>query len=137
MIVFLSHIVLICFFDWFFEVFSPTAGGFQFFDNDDVDVEAIFRSAFGGSDRYFFYSFTREEPEWENSYFRSNNYRYTRNQRNQYEDESSSESDSSVSDMRSDRQALGLSVSGPLTLDDVKNAWVFSLFFDPNLWAAC
>lgn len=117
----------------------PTAGGFQFSEDDDIDVEAIFSSAFGGRDRYFFYSFTREEPEWQNSYFRSNSYRYTRNQRNQCEDEyeSSSESESSVSDMRSDRQALGLSVSGPLSLDDVKNAWVFSLFFDPILWVAC
>lgn len=104
--------------------FSLMAGGFQFLEDDDeYDVETIFSSAFGGS-RSFFYSFINDEPEWQNSSRHSNNYRFYWNQRNQYDEEygSSNDSDSSVTDVRSDRLALGLSASGPLSLEDVKNA---------------
>uniref|UniRef100_A0A5B7BJ20 J domain-containing protein n=1 Tax=Davidia involucrata TaxID=16924 RepID=A0A5B7BJ20_DAVIN len=98
--------------------------GFQFCE-DDVEVETIFRSAFGGNG-YFYCSFVNEEfPQWKTSSGFSNNYRTSWNWRHQNEEEydSSTESDSSESDLASDRLALGLSASGPLKLEDVKNAY--------------
>ncbi|KAL3028697.1 hypothetical protein AAZX31_03G127000 [Glycine max] len=65
---------------------------------NDFDVETSFRSAFGGN-RFFYWSFINEEnPQWRRS-------------------------ERSDSHLVSDRLALGLSVSGPLKLEDVKNAY--------------
>ncbi|TKY62536.1 DnaJ-like subfamily B member 8 [Spatholobus suberectus] len=94
------------------------------FCEDDYDVETIFRSAFGGN-RFFYWSFINEEnPQWRRSESFSNfgkswNWRY----RSENNYDSSSESDSSDSDFVPDRLALGLSASGPLKLEDVKNAY--------------
>ncbi|XP_061356239.1 uncharacterized protein LOC133300684 [Gastrolobium bilobum] len=96
------------------------------FCRDDFDVENIFHSAFGGN-RFFYWSFINEEnPQRRrtggfSNYGKSWNWRH----RSKNEDGSStdSESDFSYSDLVSDRLALGLSASGPLKLEDVKNAY--------------
>jgi len=99
--------------------------GFQFCEEDDVDVETIFRRAFGGN-QFFYWSFINEEdPQWKSS----SNYNYrgrSWNWRHRDDEEtydSSSESEGSESDMVSDRLALGLNTSGPLKLEDVKHAY--------------
>lgn len=112
-------------------ILTYCAGGYQFCEEDDhdVDIENIFRSAFGGN-RFFYWSFINEEnPQWRSS-SNYNSYRRSWNWRHQNEEtyESSSESESSDSDMASDRLALGLNASGPIQLEDVKNAWVLTLF---------
>ncbi|CDP10142.1 unnamed protein product [Coffea canephora] len=108
---------------------------FQFFvDDDDFDVETIFKSALGGN-KYTYYSFIDEEPQWRGSFGRSNNHRHYWNwgRQDEEEDSSSSESDSLESDLTSDRLALGLSSSGPLSLTDVKNAYrVCALKWHPD-----
>ncbi|XP_028777535.1 uncharacterized protein LOC114734155 isoform X2 [Neltuma alba] len=93
------------------------------FPEEDFDVETIFRSAFGGN-RFFYYSFINEEnPQWRRS---GRYYDYSRSWNWSEEDEyydSSTESDSSESNLASDRLALGLSAHGPLKPEDVKNAY--------------
>ncbi|KAK7336648.1 hypothetical protein VNO77_17194 [Canavalia gladiata] len=94
------------------------------FCEDDFDVETIFRSAFGGNS-FFYWSFINEEnPQWRRSE-RFSNYGKSWNWRHRSKSyyDSSSESDSSDSDIAPDRLALGLSASGPLKLEDVKNAY--------------
>lgn len=101
---------------------SYLSGDPEFFE-DDFDVETIFRSAFGGN-RYFYWSFMNEEnPQWRRS-GRYSNFSRSWNGRHESEDEydSSTESESSGSDLVSDRLALGLSAYGPLKAEDVKNA---------------
>ncbi|KAJ7976000.1 DnaJ domain containing protein [Quillaja saponaria] len=98
--------------------------GFEFCE-EDVDVENIFRSTFGGS-RFFYWSFINDEdPQWRSSTRYSNYYGKSWNWRHWSEEESdsSTESDSLDLALASDRQALGLSASGPLKLKDVKNAY--------------
>ncbi|XP_020212942.1 uncharacterized protein LOC109797342 [Cajanus cajan] len=104
------------------------------FCEDDFDVETIFRSAFGGN-RFFYWSFINDEnPQWRRSERFSNfekswNWRY----RNENDYDSSSETDSSDSDLVPDRLALGLNASGPLKLEDVKNAYrVCALKWHPD-----
>ncbi|KAM7530166.1 hypothetical protein LguiB_033576 [Lonicera macranthoides] len=96
-------------------------GGFEFCE-DDFEVETIFRSAFGGNG-HFSWSFINEEPQRSSSGY--SYYRNSWNWRNQYDEEyeSSTDSDTPLPDLTSHRMALGLSVSGPLNLDDVKNAY--------------
>ncbi|KAL3841198.1 hypothetical protein ACJIZ3_025789 [Penstemon smallii] len=99
------------------------------FDEDDVEFETIFRSAFGGGNRHFSWSFTfdDDEPRFRNSsgYYSSSNFRTSSNWRYEYGDEYdfSSESEKPMNNMTSDRLALGLNTSGPLNLEDVKNAY--------------
>ncbi|KAI3474531.1 hypothetical protein Pfo_029446 [Paulownia fortunei] len=93
-------------------------------DDDDVEFETIFRSAFG-ENRYFYWSFTTDdEPRFRNSSY-SSSYRTSSGWKYQYDEEydSSSEYEKPMADMTSDRIALGLSASGPLNLEDVKNAY--------------
>ncbi|XP_048321071.1 uncharacterized protein LOC107409711 [Ziziphus jujuba] len=100
-----------------------TRRGFQVCEDDDVDMETIFRSAFGGN-RFYYWSFINEEnPQWRSSSnYNGRSWNWRRRIDEEYE--SSSEYDSSESsDTRSDRMALGLNASGPLTLEDVKNAY--------------
>ncbi|GAB4851529.1 hypothetical protein Ancab_030931 [Ancistrocladus abbreviatus] len=108
--------------------------GFQFCD-DDVEVENIFQSAFGG-DRFFFWSFVNEDnASWRSSSGYANGSRASWNWRYQSDEEydSSSEYKSSESDLSSERLALGLSPSGPLKLEDVKNAYrVCALKWHPD-----
>ncbi|KAK4776895.1 hypothetical protein SAY86_005583 [Trapa natans] len=96
--------------------------GFQF-SEEDVDPERIFRTAFGGT-RCFSWSFVDDEnprSHWRSwtGHQRSGNWRYG----SEEEYESSSESDSHSSPLTSDRLVLGLSASGPLKLEDVKNVY--------------
>ncbi|KAF2307772.1 hypothetical protein GH714_031600 [Hevea brasiliensis] len=96
--------------------------GFQFCE-DDLDVETIFRSAFGGN-RYFYWSFINEEnPQWRSSSGYSNYYGRNWRYRVEYDYDSSPESDGLESELASNRLALGLSASGPLKLEDIKNAY--------------
>ncbi|GKB97870.1 DnaJ domain-containing protein [Tanacetum coccineum] len=101
--------------------------GFQFYE-DGEEVETIFRSAFGGNG-FYFWSFINDEPPRSSSSYYSNQ-RTSWNWRQRFEDsddddedESSSESDRVGTDLRKDRMTLGLSGSGPLSLEDVKNAY--------------
>ncbi|CAN1133675.1 hypothetical protein LINPERHAP2_LOCUS7804 [Linum perenne] len=97
----------------------PGKKGFDFCE-DDIDVENIFRSAFGGG-RYGFWSFINDDQPRRNKSSRD----YGRYRFKEEEDyDSSSESDSSSElDLASDRRTLGLSPSGPLKLEDVKTAY--------------
>lgn len=97
------------------------------FSEDGEEVETIFRSAFGGNG-FYFWSFINDEPPRNSSEY-YNNHRTSWNSRHHFEsdddedeDDSSSESDRVGTDLRKDRIALGLSGSGPLRLEDVKNA---------------
>lgn len=90
-------------------------------DNDDFEVENVFRSAFGGNFRYSFYSFINDEgPQWRKSSRHNNDHWFHWSWGHQQEEET--ESNNSGSDLASDRLALGLNASGPLSLDQVKNA---------------
>ena len=92
----------------------------------------MFRSSFGlgsgfGRKQHFYWSFIDEEDvKWRSSFRYGNDYGNNGNRRFRVEEEdyeySSTKSESSNSAMTSYRQALGLSVSGPLKLEDVKNA---------------
>lgn len=104
------------------------------FCEDDIDVEDIFRSTFGGS-RVFYWSFINEEnPHWGRSGNFSNygkSWKWKHQSNNRYDSSTESESESESECLRSnsvsDRLALGLSASGPLKLEDVKIAWVVFL----------
>ncbi|XP_031381421.1 uncharacterized protein LOC116196044 isoform X2 [Punica granatum] len=101
-------------------------GNFQFCE-EEIDVETIFRSAFGGT-RCFYWSFVEDEnphSHWRSWTRQSNDHRGYRYWRDCSDDEYefSPESDSSELQLASDRVALGLSTSGPLKLEDVKNAY--------------
>ncbi|KAM1197237.1 hypothetical protein ACFX2I_008859 [Malus domestica] len=91
------------------------------FCEEDEDVETIFRSMFGGN-KFYYWSFINEEnSQWRSSSNYSNygwswNWRHNNKEEYQYE----SEPENMESDERS---ALGLRASGPLTIDDVKNAY--------------
>ncbi|KAK6289631.1 hypothetical protein POUND7_001172 [Theobroma cacao] len=104
---------------------------FDFCEDDDDDIETIFRSAFGGN-RFFYWSFINEEHhQWRSSSRYSNNYEKSWNWRYRFNEDSDSStesgsSESSDQDTAADRRALGLSASGPLTLEDVKNAYRIS-----------
>ncbi|CAB4317229.1 unnamed protein product [Prunus armeniaca] len=99
--------------------------GFQYCE-EDIDVETIFRSTFGGT-KFYYWSFIDEESsQWRSSSNHSNygrSWNWGQQNKEEYETESESESERSESD---ERLALGLSASGPLTLEDVKNAYRIS-----------
>ncbi|XP_010524581.1 PREDICTED: uncharacterized protein LOC104802604 [Tarenaya hassleriana] len=99
-------------------------------DGEEYEIDYIFRSAFGGS-RSFFCSFIHEEeePPWRHSsryssYFRRSwKSRYRQEEDDEEDGYSSTESIDPDSSQASHRLALGLSPSGPLLLEDVKNAY--------------
>ncbi|XP_022748297.1 uncharacterized protein LOC111297948 [Durio zibethinus] len=101
---------------------------FEFCEDNDDDIESIFGSAFGGS-RFFYWSFINEEnPQWRNSSRYSNKYEEYWKWRHRFDEDSDSSTESGTSESSdqetiADRQALGLSASGPLTLEDIKNAY--------------
>lgn len=115
---------------------SGTWRNFDFCEDNDREYETIFHSAFCGNP-YFGWSFiTDDDPRyWKKSSGYSNKYRTSNSWRYQLEEEydseydeafdsdSSSEFEKSEVDMMSQRLALGLSTSGPLNLEDVKNAY--------------
>lgn len=96
---------------------------FQFYE-DGEDVETIFRSAFGGNGFYFWSFINDESPRNSSGFY--NNHGASWNFRHQFEDEDedgySSESNRLETDLTKDRITLGLTRSGPLNLEDVKNA---------------
>ncbi|PNX98551.1 heat shock protein binding [Trifolium pratense] len=106
------------------------AEGNHEFCEDDIDVENILRSAFGGS-RGFYWSFINEEnPQWERSGNFSNfgkSWKWRHQSDKGYGSSNGSESESESECLRSnsvsDRLALGLNASGPLKLEDVKIAY--------------
>ncbi|XP_031738512.1 uncharacterized protein LOC101221203 isoform X2 [Cucumis sativus] len=108
------------------------------FTEDDPDVETVFKSAFGGNRSYYWSFINEENPQWKSSTNNSNNYRRSwtwQHNSNTYgrswswqhrvdEDyDSSNEYENSEANLVSHRLALGLQASGPLKLEDVKNAY--------------
>ncbi|KAI3882389.1 hypothetical protein MKX03_010941 [Papaver bracteatum] len=109
------------------ETYRGRRGVFQFCDASDEEVETKFRSAFH---RLRFTSFLNDHYfQWWNSSGYSHNSRSSQNTRYRFEDDYETYEDfsdsynSSASNLASDRLALGLSASGPLKLEDVKNAY--------------
>lgn len=105
-----------------YRIFFPGNGGFQFCCSDDEEVETILRSAFGG-ERFFYQSFNHAKFYWTNSsgysYYRSSwNWKY----RTDDENDTSNDCNSAELALASERQTLGLSLSGPLKLEEVKSA---------------
>ncbi|KAJ4971952.1 hypothetical protein NE237_005051 [Protea cynaroides] len=98
--------------------------GFRFCTEDDEETETILRFTFSG-ERCFYWSFINEEsPRWNDSNY--NKHRSSWSWRSRLEDEyddTSTEYESSDVDLASDRLALGLSASGPLKLEEIKNAY--------------
>lgn len=100
-------------------------GGFQFCEEDDDDVETIFKSAFGGN-RFYFWSFINDENLhwWGSTSSDTNGYgRYGKWRFSSYDEYDSSSECGNLETESSDRMALGLGASGPLKLEDVKNAY--------------
>nr|GMD44630.1 DnaJ homolog subfamily C member 7 homolog [Ipomoea batatas] len=96
---------------------------FDFTEDLDFEVESFFRTGFGGN--YYYTWFVNEDPQQRRSSRYSNNYRHSKwrfRDEEDYDDEST-ESDMYESDLKSERLALGLNPSGPLNLEDVKNAY--------------
>ncbi|MED6203877.1 hypothetical protein PIB30_003616 [Stylosanthes scabra] len=88
-----------------------TISGDPEFCEDEIDVE----NPFSGGNRYYYWSFVHEEnSQWERSF----NWRHGSEKAYKF----SSESESLCSGSMADRLALGLNSSGPLKLEDVKNA---------------
>ncbi|WOL10712.1 hypothetical protein Cni_G19471 [Canna indica] len=94
-------------------------GAFEFCPSDDEDdVETIFRSTFGGA-RFSYRSFDSSQ----NFYWSSSSRGSQRSSRN-WTYESDDEYDAFVQqEFTSERLALGLRASGPLKLEEVKNAY--------------
>ncbi|KAK1428811.1 hypothetical protein QVD17_17651 [Tagetes erecta] len=110
--------------------------GFQFYDEFE-DAEKIFRSAFGTNDRFYFWSFVNDESSRSSSRHYNNDrasWHWRQQFEHDYEDDDDDGDDDDADDddyepervgidLRKDRIALGLSGSGPLSLEDVKNAY--------------
>lgn len=120
-------------------------GCFDFSDVDEgSEIDYFLRTALGGGSRGYSYSFTHEERKprgrargfsWSNTHQKggarsgrySNNFRKSWDSRYQLDEEeedhySSTEWSDTEPNQESHRQALGLSSSGPLHLEDVKIA---------------
>ncbi|KAK3405610.1 uncharacterized protein LOC104425497 [Eucalyptus grandis] len=98
-------------------------GGFQFCE-EDYDADTIFKSAFGGN-RFYFCSFLNDDPHWweTTSSYSNRNGRYEKWRFSSYDEYDSSSESGEFEAESSNRMALGLSASGPLKLEDVKNAY--------------
>lgn len=107
---------------------NSSSPGFEFTE-DGPDLETVFRSAFGGNRSYYWSFINEENPQWRSSTNYSSNYGRSWNWRHRvHEDyDSSNEYEDSEANLASHRLALGLQASGPLKLEDVKNAWAFIL----------
>ncbi|XP_076881301.1 uncharacterized protein LOC143529371 [Bidens hawaiensis] len=108
---------------------GPAKVRFQFYEEDE-EVETIFRSAFGINAGFYYWSFINDDPPRNSSgYYSNNNNRDSWKWRRQFESDEDDDEDSDdelervESDLRKDRIALGLSGSGPLSIEDVKNAY--------------
>ncbi|KAL6611287.1 hypothetical protein ACP70R_023104 [Stipagrostis hirtigluma subsp. patula] len=95
-------------------------GGFEFCTSDESDEdepETLFRNAFRHQHTYY-WSFSSDDFQWRNS-----RRAHSESSRN-WSDESDDEDEVSLpSEVSLARQALGLSTSGPLKLEDVKSAY--------------
>ncbi|XP_022971359.1 uncharacterized protein LOC111470107 [Cucurbita maxima] len=105
----------------------PRCWGRSFeFTEDDPDIETVFRSAFGGNRSYYWSFINEENPQWRSSTNYSSNYGRSWNWRYRVDedyDDSSNEYEDSDANLASHRLVLGLKASGPLKLQDVKNAY--------------
>ncbi|KAM0891366.1 hypothetical protein ACQ4PT_026442 [Festuca glaucescens] len=97
---------------------SKGTGGFEFCTSDDDEPETIFRNAFRGNQQTYYWSFESDD-------FQRRNSRRSHSERSRHwsyetddEDEISPQTEVSVA-----RQALGLSTTGALKLEDVKSAY--------------
>ncbi|VFQ74104.1 unnamed protein product [Cuscuta campestris] len=100
----------------------------RFVDDLGLEVENFFRTGFGGK-HSFSWSFVNEDFPHRHSSRHSNTYGHSKQRfRHKYEyddddDYGSRELEMRQTDLRSQRLALGLNASGPLNLEDVKNAY--------------
>ncbi|KAI3682396.1 hypothetical protein L1987_82352 [Smallanthus sonchifolius] len=88
--------------------------GFQFYD-DKEEVETIFQYSFGANGGSYFWSFINDESP--------RRQQFEEDYDDDEDDDDEDESERVETDLRKDRIALGLSGSGPLNLEDVKNAY--------------
>uniref|UniRef100_A0A9I9CWG9 J domain-containing protein n=1 Tax=Cucumis melo TaxID=3656 RepID=A0A9I9CWG9_CUCME len=108
------------------------------FTEDDPDVETVFRSAFGGYRSYYWSFINEENPQWRSStnnssnygrswtwQYKSNNYGRSWSWQHRVDEDYDSFNgyEDSDANLVSHRLALGLQASGPLKLEDVKNAY--------------
>ena len=91
-------------------------GGFEFCSSDEDEPEILFRNAFRDQHTYY-WSFSSDNFQWRNSR-RAHSEKF-RNWSSETDDE---DEESTPSEVSLARQALGLSTSGPLKLEDVKSA---------------
>ncbi|CAH9110073.1 unnamed protein product [Cuscuta epithymum] len=100
--------------------------GFHFVEDLDFEVDSIFRTGLGGKD-YYRWSFVNEDVRDRHSSRHSNihgNSKWRFRFKDEYGyDDKSTECDTHESGLVSERLALGLNASGPLNLEDVKNAY--------------
>ncbi|CAN6168032.1 unnamed protein product [Urochloa humidicola] len=92
-------------------------GGFEFCTSDEDEPEVLFRNSFRDQ-RTHYWSFSFDDSQWRNSR-RARSEKY-RNWSSETDDE---DEVSTPSEVYLARQALGLSTSGPLKLEDVKSAY--------------
>ncbi|KAJ1290848.1 hypothetical protein BS78_02G274300 [Paspalum vaginatum] len=102
-----------CTHDFYYGNFR-SRGGFEFCTSDEDEPEILFRNAFRHQQTYY-WSFSSDSFQWRNSR-RAHSKKY----RNW---SSETDNEDEVSDVSLARQALGLSASGPLKLEDVKSAY--------------
>jgi hypothetical protein len=101
-----------------FRFFLLGTGGFEFCTSDDDDEpETVFRNAFRGNQQTYYWSF--ESDDFQRSNSRRSHSKSSRHwsYETDDEDEIPPQTEASVA-----RQALGLNISGPLKLEDVKSA---------------
>ncbi|XP_006657680.3 uncharacterized protein LOC102703984 isoform X2 [Oryza brachyantha] len=92
-------------------------GGFEFCASDEDEPETVFRNAFRGQQAYY-WSFDSDDFHWRNRRRSHSESSRRWSYESDDEDETSTQTEVSLA-----RQALGLSTSGPLKLEDVKSAY--------------
>lgn len=84
--------------------------------DDDEEVETIFRSTFGG--RFTYWSFDRSNSTYRNFHNRSRDWSYDSDE----DEDETFDRNKTKSEMALAKKTLGLSISGPLKLEEVKSA---------------
>uniref|UniRef100_A0A0A8YFT2 J domain-containing protein n=1 Tax=Arundo donax TaxID=35708 RepID=A0A0A8YFT2_ARUDO len=92
-------------------------GGFDFCTSDEDEPEIVFRNAFRQQQTYY-WSFSSDNFRWRNT-----RHAHSENSRNWSYETDDEDEVSAPSEVSLARQALGLSASGPLKLEDVKSAY--------------
>ncbi|XP_078148044.1 uncharacterized protein LOC144543597 [Carex rostrata] len=85
--------------------------------DDDEEVETIFRSTFGG--RFTYWSFDRSNSTYRNFHNRSRDWSYDSDE----DEDETFDRNKTKSEMALAKKTLGLSISGPLKLEEVKSAY--------------